>query len=110
LLPPRTEALIGLLERHGSFTVVRVPEVLPYKYTKLMYNAAISPIAAVAGFDDLFHRPPSKLLVTVHGAEGAAVVGTTDGRLDDQGPRLGRRPVHRALVSHGKILSWNRFV
>jgi 2-dehydropantoate 2-reductase len=52
LLPPRIEALIGLLERHGSFTVVRVPEVLPYKYTKLMYNAAISPIAAVAGLDN----------------------------------------------------------
>jgi 2-dehydropantoate 2-reductase len=29
-----------------------VPEVLPYKNTKLLYNAAISPIAAVAGLDN----------------------------------------------------------
>jgi 2-dehydropantoate 2-reductase len=29
-----------------------VPEVLPYKNSKLLYNAAISPIAAVAGLDN----------------------------------------------------------
>lgn len=51
-LPRSIEALVQVLERHGSFTVRRVPEVLPYKYTKLMYNAAISPIAAVAGLDN----------------------------------------------------------
>jgi 2-dehydropantoate 2-reductase len=51
-LPERVDRLVGVLERHGSFTVVRVPEVLPYKNTKLLYNAAISPIAAVAGLDN----------------------------------------------------------
>jgi 2-dehydropantoate 2-reductase len=51
-LSTRIEALVAVLEDHGSFTVRRVPEVLPYKYTKLMYNAAISPIAAVAGLDN----------------------------------------------------------
>ena len=51
-LPPRIEALVDVLERHGSFRVRRVPEVLPYKNTKLMYNAAISPIAALAGLDN----------------------------------------------------------
>jgi 2-dehydropantoate 2-reductase len=51
-LPARIEALVDMLERHGSFRVRRVPEVLPYKNTKLMYNAAISPIAAVAGLDN----------------------------------------------------------
>jgi 2-dehydropantoate 2-reductase len=51
-LPSRIEAIIGVFERHGSFTLRRVPEVLPYKYTKLMYNAAISPIAAIAGLDN----------------------------------------------------------
>jgi 2-dehydropantoate 2-reductase len=31
-----------------------VPNILPIKYTKLMYNAAISPIAAAAGIDNSF--------------------------------------------------------
>ena len=30
----------------------RVADVLPYKYSKLMYNAAIAPLAAVAGLDN----------------------------------------------------------
>lgn len=51
-LPTRIEEIVAGLERHGSFTVRRVAEVLPFKNTKLMYNAAISPIAAVAGLDN----------------------------------------------------------
>lgn len=51
-LPDRVDRLIGVLEQHGSFDVKRVPDVLPYKYAKLMYNAAISPLAAVAGLDN----------------------------------------------------------
>ncbi|MHC4414997.1 MAG: ketopantoate reductase family protein [Planctomycetota bacterium] len=51
-IPPSVEPLIQLLERHGSFRVKRVPDVLPYKYSKVMYNAAISPLAAVAGLDN----------------------------------------------------------
>jgi 2-dehydropantoate 2-reductase len=51
-LPRMVETLIGVLERHGKFAVRRVSEVLPYKNTKLMYNAAISPIAAIAGLDN----------------------------------------------------------
>jgi 2-dehydropantoate 2-reductase len=51
-LSSRVETLIDALERHGSFHLRRVPEVLPFKNTKLMYNAAISPIAAVAGLDN----------------------------------------------------------
>jgi len=49
---PTVELVIQLLERHGSFRVKRVPDVLPYKYTKVMYSAAISPLAAVAGLDN----------------------------------------------------------
>ncbi|NIM94950.1 MAG: ketopantoate reductase family protein [Anaerolineales bacterium] len=51
-LPARIEMLVEALEQHGSFTVLRVPEILPYKNTKLLYNAAISPIAAIAGLDN----------------------------------------------------------
>jgi 2-dehydropantoate 2-reductase len=38
--------------RRGPFRVALVPDVRPYKYTKLMYNAAISPLAACAGLDN----------------------------------------------------------
>jgi 2-dehydropantoate 2-reductase len=34
------------------FRVVRVADINPIKYTKLMYNAAISPLAAAAGIDN----------------------------------------------------------
>jgi 2-dehydropantoate 2-reductase len=51
-LPDSVNRLIGVLEQHGSFDVKRVPGVLPYKYAKLMYNAAISPLAAAAGLDN----------------------------------------------------------
>jgi 2-dehydropantoate 2-reductase len=36
----------------GLFRVVRVPRIEPFKYAKLMYNAAISPLAAAAGIDN----------------------------------------------------------
>lgn len=51
-LPDRVDRFIGVLEQLGGFEVKRVPDVLPYKYAKLMYNAAISPLAAVAGLDN----------------------------------------------------------
>jgi 2-dehydropantoate 2-reductase len=34
------------------FRIEPVPDILPYKYTKLMYNAAISPLASAAGLDN----------------------------------------------------------
>jgi 2-dehydropantoate 2-reductase len=36
----------------APFRVKVVPDVRPHKYTKLMYNAAISPLAASAGLDN----------------------------------------------------------
>ncbi len=51
-LPESVDRLVGVLKQHGSFDVKRVPDVLPYKYAKLMYNAAISPLAAAAGLDN----------------------------------------------------------
>jgi 2-dehydropantoate 2-reductase len=38
--------------RHSPFRIEVVADVRPYKYTKLMYNAAISPLAACAGLDN----------------------------------------------------------
>jgi 2-dehydropantoate 2-reductase len=40
------------LLRCGPFQVRLVEDILPFKYTKLMYNAAISPLAAAAGLDN----------------------------------------------------------
>lgn len=40
------------LASHGAFDVKLVPDILPFKHSKLMYNAAISPLAAVTGLDN----------------------------------------------------------
>jgi 2-dehydropantoate 2-reductase len=50
-----TTGLIELgqaLAQSALLRVVRVPSIEPYKHAKLMYNAAISPIAAAAGMDN----------------------------------------------------------
>jgi 2-dehydropantoate 2-reductase len=44
--------LAATLTKARLFPVEVVPDILPYKYTKLMYNAAISPLAAAAGLDN----------------------------------------------------------
>jgi 2-dehydropantoate 2-reductase len=46
------------------FQTVLVPNILPFKYAKLMYNAAISPLAAAAGLDNgqLLSEPPVRRL------------------------------------------------
>jgi 2-dehydropantoate 2-reductase len=56
--------LATLLRRHAPFRVEVVPDILPYKYTKLMYNAAISPLAAAAGLDNgqLLRLPQARRL------------------------------------------------
>ena len=55
----RATALLRALDLRPSsafsrlgIQVVVVGDILPYKYTKLMYNAAISPLAAAAGLDN----------------------------------------------------------
>ena len=44
--------LANRLRRCKLFSVQFREDILPYKYTKLMYNAAISPLAAAAGLDN----------------------------------------------------------
>jgi 2-dehydropantoate 2-reductase len=44
-------ALAGFL-RQAPFRVVPVEDVLPYRYTKLLYNAALCPLAAAGGLDN----------------------------------------------------------
>src|SRR5207249_3376203 len=45
-------SLADILGRHAPFRVHVVSNILPYKHSKLMYNAAISPVAAAAGLDN----------------------------------------------------------
>lgn len=45
-------SLANALEKSKLFPVEFVEDVRPYKATKLMYNAAISPLAAAAGVDN----------------------------------------------------------
>lgn len=51
-LPPGVADLLPAFRASKLFRVVQVPDVLPIKHTKLMYNAAISPVAAAAGIDN----------------------------------------------------------
>jgi 2-dehydropantoate 2-reductase len=43
---------LGALAKTNLFHLVEVPDIGPIKHTKLMYNAAISPLAAAAGIDN----------------------------------------------------------
>ena len=91
--------LAGLLTRHGQFQVRLVPDIRPFKYTKLMYNAAISPLAAAAGLDNgrlLSCRPARRLFFDLL-AENYRI-------LHDAGVTLGKiGPFHPATVQ--RILS-----
>jgi 2-dehydropantoate 2-reductase len=61
---PQPDPLAKALHAAGLFPVEVVPDIRPYKYTKLMYNAAISPLAAAAGLDNgqLLSVPPARRL------------------------------------------------
>jgi len=58
------ESLAAALAKANLFPVEFVEDVLPYKATKLMYNSAISPLAAAAGVDngELLTDPLAKKL------------------------------------------------
>jgi 2-dehydropantoate 2-reductase len=51
-LARRANDIADCLRACEFFRVETVPDILPFKYTKLLYNAAISPIAAAAGIDN----------------------------------------------------------
>jgi 2-dehydropantoate 2-reductase len=95
----RLTALADLLRRHGPFRIEVVPDILPYKYTKLMYNAAISPLAAAAGLDNgqLLWVPKARRLFFDLLQENYAI-------LRDAGVPLGKvGPLHPHTVN--RILS-----
>jgi 2-dehydropantoate 2-reductase len=105
----RVRRLATLLGRANLFRVATVPDILPYKHTKLMYNAAIGPLAAAAGLDN------GKLLSMKSARELFFDLLRENYRiLQDAGVRLGTiGPFHpttvqwilqRAVVA--RVLSW----
>lgn len=100
--------LAELLRRHAAFPVEVVPDILPYKYTKLMYNAAISPLAAAAGLDNgrLLWLPKARQLFFDLLRENYSILREAGVELGKVGPLrphtvfriLGRRALANALA------------
>lgn len=65
-----------------------VPSILPYKYAKLMYNAAISPLAAAAGVDNgvLLSHPPTRHLFFTLLQENYSILSQSGIELGKVGP------------------------
>ena len=82
------EALAAGLLRGGLKSVRVVPLIGPYKSTKLMYNAAISPLAAAAGVDngELLSDPLAQRLFFALLRENYAILRRGGVRLARIGP------------------------
>lgn len=85
--------LAGRLAPAAPFRVEVVPDIRPYKYTKLMYNAAISPLAAAAGLDngELLRRPRLRRLFFDLLRENYAILRSAGVALGKVGPFHPRR-------------------
>jgi 2-dehydropantoate 2-reductase len=106
------ETLAGLaawLHCAAPFRVTPVRDILPYKHTKLMYNAAIGPLAAAAGLDNgellsvplarrLFFRLLRENYAILHGA------GLPLGKVGPFYPSTVERILRRRWVA--RALSW----
>ena len=104
----RWPAFVNFLRICKLFRTEVVPNILPFKYTKLMYNAAISPLAAAGGLDNgqLLSVAPARRLFfqlllenygILHGAQ--VPLGTIGPFHPDRVAGILRRPwVARALA------------
>ena len=84
----RLDELAAGLAQGGLFRVHRVPSVRPFKATKLMYNAAISPLAAAAGVDNavLITEPLARRLFFALLKENHRILRHAGERLERIGP------------------------
>jgi 2-dehydropantoate 2-reductase len=92
---PVLSGLAQALRQSRLFRVVEAPAIEPFKYTKLMYNAAISPLAAAAGIDNgkLLSVPAARRLFF-------AMLRENFGILAGAGIELGKiGPFHPATVA-----------
>ncbi len=102
-------ALAGRLSSAAPFRVEVVGDIRPYKYTKLMYNAAISPLAAAGGLDngELLRRPRLRRLFFDLLQENYAILQGAGVRLGKVGPLHPRRVA--AILAHPVVagaLAW----
>ncbi len=83
-LPPPLEPL----RRNSLFRLRLVKDIAPLKATKLLYNAAISPLAAPAGLDNaaLLSHPPARRLFFALLAENDRILRAAGVRLGWLGP------------------------
>jgi 2-dehydropantoate 2-reductase len=99
-LDDRLQRIANLLKGANCFRVAVVPDILPYKHAKLMYNAAIGPIAAAAGLDNgqLLSVPRARRLFFELLRENYTILRDAGIRLETIGP------FHPATVN--RILRW----
>lgn len=101
--------MVELLQRTRLFRVVVVSDILPFKYTKLMYNAAISPLASAAGIDngELLSFEPARRLFFALLQENYAILRGAGVPLGQIGPF---RPATVAWilrhVTVSRVLAW----
>jgi 2-dehydropantoate 2-reductase len=100
---------VDRLRRASVFATTQVPEILPYKYTKLMYNAAISSVAAMAGLDNgqLLWILKARRLFFALLRENYAVLknsGITLGKIGPFHPDTVNRILQRKLLANA--LAW----
>jgi 2-dehydropantoate 2-reductase len=93
----------------GRIRVEMVEDILPYKYTKLMYNAAISPLASAAGLDNgqLLRRPRARGLFFDLLRENYAILrraGIALGKVGPLHPSTVAAILRRSWIAHA--LAW----
>jgi 2-dehydropantoate 2-reductase len=105
----RLQNLARLLRSSAIFRVEVVPDILPYKHAKLMYNAAIGPIAAAAGLDNgqLLSVPKARRLFFELLRENYTILRDAGVRLEKIGP-FHPATVHRILRQKlvARALAW----
>jgi len=99
---PHWPCVLNHLRDCNLFRTELVENILPFKYTKLMYNAAISPLAAAAGLDNgqLLSLAPARrlffqLLLENYGIlrDAQVPLGTIGPFHPDRVARILRRPL-----------------
>jgi 2-dehydropantoate 2-reductase len=108
-LTERHRVLAERLRQADLFRVELVDDVLPYKHTKLMYNAAIGPLAAAAGLDNgqLLSVPLARRLFFALLRENYTILheaGIPLGKIGPFQPRTVQKILRRPWVA--RLLSW----
>ncbi len=105
----QVQELASALRSEGLFKVRVVENILPYKYAKLMYNAAISPLAAAGGLDNgaLLRVPAARRLFFAVLQENYGILRHAQkplGTIGPFSPDLVQRILARPWVARG--LGW----